>query len=425
MPSDIKAAVIRFTTPGSTGNQTVPHGLPWTPKVAFFIVSRTDTDPTRSNAGMGFGAGYDSTNEWGMAGWAGDANPVPAYRMYKNASSLFIISTSGINDEGGFQSTAFDATNIYLNWSTANNSGFYVVAYLFGGADLEYQVGTFQIAVGGGTVSPSTSFEPDLILFACAGNDVSAGHGAANTISFGWARRSDLAQGCISQAVLNNTNPSAVTSRVWTNRVGCQLNAGTSGAHAYSLEVTAIGTTTFTVATDINLSEPGTDDCSYLALKLGDRSVWVGSLDAPDAADDPWSVTSPGFRPQLVSLGIGVWTAANTTFNSSLAAYMAVCGFDSRGSIFTVGQFLGDNITPGSGGMQAITTDDLHLRAQSGSTSTAVLVYDTPAMTPSGWQLDGQTTTDNSYVWAGFAIEAGDSLVWDAPRSTFQHMMVR
>jgi hypothetical protein len=169
-----------FTSPAGTGTDAFAHGLGVVPIAAFFWTDFTATNDT-SQAHYIQAYGFtDGSSDAGISGASRDsAASGDAGRATSNAHCIYLYDWNASAWLVAAWS-AWDATNITLNWTntSARKIHFLAIGDDGTGATVEAKVGTFNADTGGGTqtVAHGMSNTPDLgfYLSALSASDVAA-----------------------------------------------------------------------------------------------------------------------------------------------------------------------------------------------------------------------------------------------------------
>jgi hypothetical protein len=168
--------------------------------VLFFINGTTTKNSFANDAILGFGAS-DETND--RAQGSGEQNAVTPSNTtvcQRDDACIYIVGAGGGGTQQAEESagTAWDATNVALDWSTSVNAAYFNML-AFGGIE-HIEVGDFDSnGTGAGNQDVSTSYgkKPDLVIFFTIGSGTASGssQNIDNKNNFGFANK-DGEQGC-------------------------------------------------------------------------------------------------------------------------------------------------------------------------------------------------------------------------------------
>lgn len=396
MASEIKIAQTTFTLPASTGNLDVTiTDLGWTPKAALFLVSGVETLGTDRSYGYWNIGCTDGTNQWAAGvGLAHNLSTTDNYRRFYTGSCLQVISSASANVLFDATFVSFISNGIRINFNTVDATLlFKVTVVFFGGNDLQAAVGS--VVLGNQNVEShvnTLSFQPGLVFFGGCTDASSSSVGSQAQLTFG-AATSSANYGHGFRAT-DNVSTSATIAMVSSNRVGSRVWG--SGI-TYTVEATSFDSEGFSLyPRDGNgLS----DEIGYLALYLGDRSVWVGGIDSPTSTGNQ-SITSPGFTPQWGMIGTNVLAAYDSRDTTGNSGSLGLSSFTSTEEFaFAIASednsSTGDNESQGDSASALIDTHTGTRRDEANFVS-----FDT-----TGWTLNFTTAGASVRKWWGVAIE--------------------
>lgn len=317
---DIKVAVVRSSTPTSTGTVDFTSSGFGTPKAAmFFLMFSPGADGTATQDDTCVSFGFtDGTRDRATSFSSEDA--VTTTNTSRSSVHACAVQTNfagtAVDKQGDFNSWITDG--VRLDWTvTTGSQELEIVCVLFGGTDLQAYVGNMNSTTGTSTTGPG--FKPDVVFASTSGvNSTSTSATAANTThSLGCAVRG--ASDSITEAVVSSTfwdNES--TSRVYkahsSSDFAAQLN-GTS--YGWRASVSSWDVSGFTISTTGSPGSPA-DQIAFLALELGGASVTLlNDFNTGTATGNKAYTTSA--KPQAIVGTITSLTSANANSQTTNA----------------------------------------------------------------------------------------------------------
>ncbi|MGD8765276.1 MAG: DUF2341 domain-containing protein, partial [Desulfobacteraceae bacterium] len=301
---DIKVATGTFTTPASTGTDSIT-GIGFQPK-AIYLWGTAVTDENvavHSAQWIGFADDATPTRNQKVVAVTGE-NGVSVADTYRSAvedanAVLYILNADG---DGGSPPadpiavatiSSYDSDGFTLDYSTTSSG--YIVHYVaYGGDDLQAFVG--QSAANASPVS-DVPFRPELVFVTTSCNSIGQTN-AYGTQSFG-VFNDDLNQWWVgSDQGYNDATEQYKDSVLRTDAFIGQIY---EGARTWSISVTSITDTGFA------WSGSNTDAFYYLALNLSGLDTYVGNFTKETTGADPVSQDLPdfGFTPGFYMLASG------------------------------------------------------------------------------------------------------------------------
>jgi len=331
MAGDVKVAVAYGscpTTTTATADFTV-SGF-GTPKACIVITSKDPTDDTSVHdihaASIGFS---DFTSNFCIAHQdRHNSAKVDSDGLKSNTSCYQEIHIDATIYRKGTASAITDGVRL-TNSVGFNANVSIATVIMFGGADLEVSLDSVSTpnSVGGTTVV-TTNIDQNLVFFI--GTDISGEDSVSSGVnnSFGVASINDahdtFANHCIGWASDHNATEGDPTAEIFSDQCLGILTEG--GSEDWGLEVTAAGTTSYTVTERVAKSGSGME-CYALALNLDDRGFKIGAVDGPTSGATWAPSVSLGFTPQYVGLGL---TDLTTSDSPAVDAEAGVMGISSN-----------------------------------------------------------------------------------------------
>jgi hypothetical protein len=288
---DVKIAVVNATTGTSSGNRTIdaPTGF-GTPKAIMLLMTRTTTfesSTAHANVSVGFA---DASNDVMIVPCAEDNQPTTDTWTGRHTSRCgWMTNIASHGTDFLVQVDSFGTDEVVLNFSAAPASDFKMCVVFFGGDDLQVKVGysnTFTEDI------TTVGFEPTVVLLACTNREVTAASTDPATLGIGASDGSDqCGMHIVSASNKTAGDPRAMISGsyalLWDENDYCSVGSFDSNG--------------FTI-TQSSGTKP--DGAIYLALETGDHSVWVDAIESPTSHSTDWDVSSVGFKPQFLLLGM-------------------------------------------------------------------------------------------------------------------------
>lgn len=306
---DVVTATGTFSTPGSTGNDSVT-GVGFRPKalILYGVPVTSEAVAVHAAQWIGFTDGTDQR----VVGAVSDNGAADTLR-YRNESNVMQM-INGPSDTPVNQAaiSSFDADGFTLNYSTATSG--YIVHYIaFGGADLQADVGQ-QAA----NASPETgvAFQPELVFVTTAGLGAGSGTDTNSLTSFG-VFNDNLDEWFVGGYHNNNST---------ANRDSLTITSAFSGQYwvtglNWSSSISAIQSNGF------SWTGSDGDNFYWLALDVGGLQTAVGSITkSTDTAPVSQSIGNLGFRPQLIFMGSG--TEVDEVINTNNNMRMTFGAYD-------------------------------------------------------------------------------------------------
>lgn len=234
----------------------------------------------------------------GCAGWyAEDGNATSdTQSMTRNS---FAVST---NDADGIlslsEATASQITDgVRYTWNKSDDLVAFVLGNLmFTGAALTAKCDNIAGTIADdGTVETGLEFQPDVIILICTDANSATAPALHSKVGIGFCDAS-LNQGCVWYREFSALNPSKTNAMCSDNRTLVTR----VGSDNLGIEVTAIGSSSFTITARNESAADWTPDITYLALKLeASTDAKVGFHTLPNDTGVK-TITGVGFKPRLV-----------------------------------------------------------------------------------------------------------------------------
>lgn len=310
---DVKSAKGSFTTPASTGYDSIT-GVGFQPKaVIFWAVPRTDES-----------AGSDASHFIGFSDGSTD-----------RASG--IKSEDGVNDTGRGQEdyaiflrnvdtsnlaiatvSSFDSDGFTLNYTTTN-SGYYIHYIAFGGDDLSAEVGEKLVSA---SFIDSLSFAPDIMFLTTVGlTDLST----------------DDQHGIYSFGVVDDTSHWHLSTHQGSNDTTKDGRLRDEGclSQSYSNSVTWEMTNCSLTSNGMSWSGSNVDEFYYLALNIGGQSTKVGTFfkETSGTAGAIQDLSSWGFGEDAAIVGFASAGKTDELFSDHVRSTIGAYDGSTQGMI--------------------------------------------------------------------------------------------
>lgn len=287
MSAKMQATIV--TAASSAGIQDITISGFGTPKAAMLYICKTVTEETFT-ADNAFCVGVTDGTKW---------NCVRCYDVDNQATTVsrrafFTDRLLSLRDAGTtYAEATFNSwiTNgIKINWGTSPVAGYKIIAIFWGGSDVKAHVNNKEFNVGGEVVN--CGFKPDMIL-GLFGSEAPGTSGSNLEVSVGLAMRVQNINKCFYYRSADGAATSAITGYISSSRF---LQGGGDG----SLDIYAtVGSYTSSGFTVTGSSDSG-QGIGILALSFGPFKAWGDLLSVPTSTGI-WTVTSLGFKPQMVA----------------------------------------------------------------------------------------------------------------------------
>jgi hypothetical protein len=402
----VNVAVARVALNAGTGNQdiTTTDLGGETPGAVIFVVTQGVTDATAADhATIGFGAATATTERWACCSTSEHGQAaVDTRRRAMTDECMLKVAPSGSNVEIEADFVAFIADGVRINIAVQGTGTQYLLtALFFEDASLNAFAGTYApgTSVDASVDVTAPGFEPDLLLLAthgiAFGDSVNA---AFHSMSLGFAVNDGAdTQRCIAQAEDDPAAAGAPVARLSTSHAAMEL-VETTGAINWASEIDDYDANGF--SSILRIATAGTADVGYLALAFGGNDVWVGSHASPTATGDD-SSTAPGFKPQLVGLGLSFIATEDSSITGAAAGPFGA-------GLFTDSAEFSNAIAMEDASATTDTQSISDNRAVNLPEDDGTVGYegDFSTFDTNGWTLNFPTNVDGTTRrWIGFAVQ--------------------
>ena len=346
-----------FSKSGSTGSQSVAHGLGQVPKaLILWTIGKTNES---LSSGFYYGIGIsDSSAGYAIATTARDGvSPAWAIRRIATSKAMLMIGTSGSSTVVLAEANvpSLSASNFTLNWTT-NDGQPSVVHYLaIGGPQVTAKVVHWQAPGAPGTRTVSgIGFQPEAVLhfYPGWGYDEAPGANVTNAVIGLGAMDKTGAQWAIQAGSVHNESP-AVSSRAQRNDSAFYSYTDTGPAVTKDAKFVSMNADGFT----LNFTTANSAASHVFSLALGGLRASVGTFNKTTGAAPASQSVPSGFRPGALllasyqttaqtsgtsvstgSFGLGVSDGTNEASSAVVAAdnvsTAAVDGIDKTSKVF-------------------------------------------------------------------------------------------
>jgi hypothetical protein len=282
------------------------------------------------DAVISYGAS-DGTRQWSIGNGSDDGVGTASARTRSQTGTVIQIYNTGISfNDGQANHSAFITDGIRINWSNLPSTAVRLNVVLFGGNDLDFEVGNDTHNGDEDATSDTTligAFQPDVILFAGKGqSDFDGGNNTnVSTIQIGCA--SSSVQGIVGVRALTSIGTTQTTTYAYNDRISISHPDASETGTRY-LELTSMLSDGFRTTKRLNT---GTHNFGYIAMRSVTNKLFIGPIASPNGSGKQ-STIDIGFKPQFAL----ILATGETTINT-----VTVSG-DPPGS-FAVGMFDGVN----------------------------------------------------------------------------------
>jgi len=311
---DVKSAKGSFTTPASTGNDSVT-GVGFQPKaVMFWAVPRTDESAgSHASHFMGFSDGSnnkassikseDAVNDNGRT----QENQAIYLRGVDVSDTLAVATVS-----------SFDSDGFTLNY-TSTNSGYYIHYIAFGGDDLSAYVGEKVVS---GSPLTGLSFAPDMMFLSTTGYTTVATDDTNGIYAFG---------------VVNDSNHWYLGTHQGSNNTVKDGRLRDDGCltQAYNNSITWEMTSCSLTSDGMSWTGTNTDEFNYLALNTGGQDVKVGTFfkETSGTTGATQDLSSWGFTEDAAIVGFSSAGKIDELFSDHVRATIGAYDGTNQGMI--------------------------------------------------------------------------------------------
>lgn len=332
----ITTALVTGLTPATTGTVNFTVSGFGTPQAAIITVSGASSGSNPAAHSMLAMGWVDGTATCSMSISLEDAQATSDTYRYGNQTTvskrvITLVSVSGSPLIAG-NFSAWTTGGITIDFVVASATQYTVSVQLIKGCTTIASGSTNMTGTAAHTVS-SLSGKPNLVYFLCHGTATGTSVLDNALFSFGAAHNSSSNVVSQGQVAFSSADGSvAEVSNTVTRNDSC-VGQLFSDAQSWKASVSNFTSTGFDLTADVS---PAGDTVFWLAMDTGDTDgVHVGVVDSPTSTGT-WSITSPGFQPQLVTLGINTTLTTNVfrianpmgfgigMFTSSAQAYVGV-----------------------------------------------------------------------------------------------------
>jgi len=327
-----------------TGNQALTGSCRGkTPKAAIVFATRATALGAPVLGAMISVGMTDGTNHRMSSAMSEDGNLAAVADTGRRVSDAALIQTLGTADEtlvGSATFVSFSADTLTINVGAAPATAVLLEVWLFYGDDLQAAVGTLAASATVDTevTASGLAFRPR-VLFGLGGiGGFTPASAAASRITFGYGsiNTDGTVQGQAGCVWYDRDRPSTATANGLGHRSDSFLQritvAGTTVTEEARYEITGGTSDGFKVTTragslGINIG--------YLALYTATSRAWVGVPTIATSATGNKSITSPGWRPQVL-FGIGTTLLANNTYAATTESLHIAFGCATASASFSV-----------------------------------------------------------------------------------------
>ncbi|MET0591318.1 MAG: hypothetical protein ABW133_01375, partial [Polyangiaceae bacterium] len=305
-------AVGSFAKSGSTGSQTVTHGLGQIPK-ALILWTIGKTNETQSG-GFSYGLGMsDASASYTVAASTRDGVSPSSAARRTASKALLMITTSGSSAAVLAEADlpGWSSTNFSLNWTTNDGQPAIVHYLVIGGPTVTSKLVNWQAPTSAGSKTVTgIGFQPEAVLHFHAGSgyDQTTPTMVANSFFGLGAMDRSGAQWAIQVTSSHNESPVSSSRAQRNDSALFMYSEGTSPTVTKDAKFVSMNADGFT----LNFATANGTASQIYSLALGGLKAGVGTFNKTSGASQ--SVTS-GFRPGAVFFS-SYQSAAQTTSTS-------------------------------------------------------------------------------------------------------------
>lgn len=337
--ADVAVGLAQAISPVTSGTESLVDtnfgGV--TPVAALFIANKAvtvvDGVATAAHSNISFGA-FASGNQavFGVRDRDALAANTDVRMQGSTAFAVKLVRDTTTTVDFEAAATGFITNGVQINKAATQNSAANVTAVLFGGTDVQANVGTIAAAnTIGGTVSVTgLAFQPNLIFIWRGNGAFDDSTRAAEELGLGICTTA-ANQFSLSRNATNSTTPSDNSAIISSGYISYRRSTGQTH------DISALNADGFTLRTNV---ATGNRTFAYLALRINNASVFAGLDTLPASAST--KTFDVGFQPAIVGMIQSLLTATATlTTNAETNAFGL--GFATQNAQHSYGYVNEDN----------------------------------------------------------------------------------
>ena len=402
--SDIIVGMDQQAAATAGGTQTFSDSTKFggkTPKAAMFYVTSALTAGTPADQAIWSHGACDAVAQWASTNKSehGQSSTDTDGRGVTDECIIINDLATGVDGEAAFSS--FSADSVAVAWGNAPAAGYLITCVMFGGNDLEVDVGTVVLGTEDTEANiTDPGFEPDLVIIGFNGqawDDVNSLQWR-NNIGFVQNTGVGINQRALFQKI--GDGDSRANTECFMSAIRCAGQIA-GGGLTWAVECSNFDSGGFSLTP--RSGDSGGDEIGWLALKTGDNGVWVGSVTPPTSTGDGVE-TGPGFVPQFVMLGMSQLPTEDAGVAGADGGTFGVSVFTDDQE-FSISAQTEDNSNT-SDTQSAVDTNAVFLEQDDGSAGFAATgPSGTGSFDALGWTLDFSAVEGSTCRWIGLAIE--------------------
>jgi hypothetical protein len=397
----VKTAIITAAANTATGTQDFTKAGFGTPKAAIFLATRGITDATIADHQVHSHGACDGVNAFVVGGRSRHSQGnSDTDRRGATDAVIMLLNEGDTNVDGEASFDSWITDGVRIDWTNAPAGAYLVTVILFGGDDLSAKCGTATaVSPDGKTTDVDVGFVPDVVLFFCNGTSLNDTTSWSNPHNFGFAiNKAAIVNRGLAAVSGDNLSTTHTRSRVHDNLAVVNLNPA-DNTLSRGIEVTDF------INTPVNGFEmtlrvgdgPFSLTTAYLALKFdGAVDFSAFTIDTPVATGNQ-SISTPGFKPQLVILGTSQCTAVNSSTDGFAAGVSCFTANDEASKAGSDENNVGTTVTK--------SLSDERAGVSLLDTGSVGHVASFSSMDANGWTWNFSTTQAAARKWIALAIE--------------------
>lgn len=323
----ITVVTARFAAQVAGGNQdlTTADLGGETPVAVWLNIVRATVDGTPANhVSVGIGAATGTSNRWTAATRAEDnVDTTDCSRRGTTDECIMVLepTAGGVDGEADF--VAFIANGVRINWGNAPAGAYFIVATFFAGDVQAYANATTLPILNNTTVINTVGFEADFVLFGtnCAAFDDASLGDAAYSVGFA-LNKTSVPQCCFCWFSDTGLAATSVEGQISNQYAAMQAVTGL----IWGMEVSDFTGAGFSVTSRV--SNPGTDQVGYLAIKFDDPSYDVAGQIITSPTGVGQQSVDIDLNPIFVMCGVTQMPLINTQYTDANAGSVGLSTFD-------------------------------------------------------------------------------------------------
>ena len=402
-------AMTSVDLPTVTGTYDVTiSGLGWTPKAILVIANSSAGTAIEGHKRLSIGAS-DGTREWCYATGSEDAVLTSdSTRVFRTDRVILTIEQVGFGLAYEHQSSALNgsAGPISNGWRfdalEADRTGRAII-FFFGGSGTPAYAASVIPTTGGLDIT-APGFKPTIIFMSTAGvpsgsigqihDIISLGVAAINSGGTDYDNFCNMGSSQDGQSVSNSGHQvrnDACVGQIYNDSVSWHAACGSPDSNGFTLTSNAT---------------PGDDLVGYLALDTGSLGTYAAIVDSPTSTASDWTVSGPGFQPQIGCVFTNFNDAVNAT---DVGTDMGCWAFDTSRERWLSGYSIDDQ----SSMVEKVNYDTSLKKYSSDNVSTLSHDMSSPVFNSNGWTVtaanisSADSTARKWIVWAIEEVSSG------------------